>query len=648
MNPLTPALLRFGTDIPAEEPIPLNAGSLTMQFEKSTGFLRYIRIGDHETVRCIYAAVRDRNWTTIPPEITNLQIEKTSAAFRITFDAICKQREIDFRWSGVVSGTADGTVTFEFDGTAASTFLKNRIGICVLHPILECAGKPCSIEKVDGTVEEGIFPRHISPHQPFKGIRAIVNEPIPGVRAEVRFAGDIFEMEDQRNWTDASFKTYSTPLDLPFPVEVPNGTRIQQTVSVSVPSPARKIFPVLLGRGAQLSISTTPVLSKPRIGLSMASHGQPLSPRETDRLKSLKISHLRVELRLSSTDWAARLALASVESAAIGCTLHIALFLSDIGEAELDAFAREFESIRPNVSLWLIYHDSKPSTPEQWLRAAKQKLSPLAQNVLIAGGTNSFFTELNRHRLQQDSQALPCYSINPQVHAVDHTTLVENLEAQIHTVETVQDFAPRSTVISPITLRPRSNPNATSLATNSSSERLPASIDVRQMSLFSAGWTLGSLARLGLSTKVHSLTYFETTGWAGIMETESGSPLPDLFPAIPGSVFPMYHILADLADCNRLYPTHTSHPLQIDGMTALDSKNRKRVLVANLTGMTHEIKIKTGTCKARIRYLDETNCVEAMESPERFRQRETDPVESVAGKIDLKLLPCALARVDIL
>ena len=35
-------------------------------------------------------------------------------------------------------------------------------------------------------------------------------------------------MEDQRNWTDASFKTYSTPLSEPIPVTVKAGTRISQ------------------------------------------------------------------------------------------------------------------------------------------------------------------------------------------------------------------------------------------------------------------------------------------------------------------------------------------------------------------------------------------------------------------------------------
>ena len=38
--------------------------------------------------------------------------------------------------------------------------------------------------------------------------------------------GETFETEDQRNWSDASFKTYGTPLHLPFPVEVEEGTRV--------------------------------------------------------------------------------------------------------------------------------------------------------------------------------------------------------------------------------------------------------------------------------------------------------------------------------------------------------------------------------------------------------------------------------------
>ena len=39
--------------------------------------------------------------------------------------------------------------------------------------------------------------------------------------------GDVFEMEDQRNWTDASFKTYCTPLRQPFPATRPLQSRLK-------------------------------------------------------------------------------------------------------------------------------------------------------------------------------------------------------------------------------------------------------------------------------------------------------------------------------------------------------------------------------------------------------------------------------------
>ena len=66
----------------------------------------------------------------------------------------------------------------------------------------------------------------MSPHQPFLDIRAIRHEIAPGRALEVRFEGEWFEMEDQRNWSDASFKTYSTPLSRALPAPIwRRGTR---------------------------------------------------------------------------------------------------------------------------------------------------------------------------------------------------------------------------------------------------------------------------------------------------------------------------------------------------------------------------------------------------------------------------------------
>ena len=78
------------------------------------------------------------------------------------------------------------------------------------------------------------FPLLISPHQPFKDLGAISWEPTADLKATVAFAGETFETEDQRNWTDASFKTYCTPLERPFPVEIETGSLVDQRITVEL------------------------------------------------------------------------------------------------------------------------------------------------------------------------------------------------------------------------------------------------------------------------------------------------------------------------------------------------------------------------------------------------------------------------------
>ncbi|HXJ76038.1 MAG TPA: hypothetical protein VNM37_24495, partial [Candidatus Dormibacteraeota bacterium] len=51
-------------------PLELRAGPLSLLFEPHTAFLRRIRLGDHEVVRAVYAAVRDQNWATITPKVS--------------------------------------------------------------------------------------------------------------------------------------------------------------------------------------------------------------------------------------------------------------------------------------------------------------------------------------------------------------------------------------------------------------------------------------------------------------------------------------------------------------------------------------------------------------------------------------------------
>ena len=146
MSQLPLKVLYYGKDEPLPEGTQLRAGPLSMVFE--SGDLRYIRFDDHEILRRIYVAIRDHNWDTILPQLSNVRIDREDDAFRITYDVENKQSDVDFFWRGTITGDANGTITFSMDGEARSTFRRNRIGFCVLHP-MSCAGVPCRIEKVD-------------------------------------------------------------------------------------------------------------------------------------------------------------------------------------------------------------------------------------------------------------------------------------------------------------------------------------------------------------------------------------------------------------------------------------------------------------------------------------------------------------------
>jgi D-apionolactonase len=643
MIPRSRNVLCYGSDTPLPPRVPLRAGPLSVVYE--AGDLRYIRLGDREIVRRVYGAVRDRNWGTVPARLSNVSIESTGDTFSISYDAEHRQDAIDFRWHGSFTGTADGTITCTMDGVARSTFWRNRIGFCVLHPIDACAGHSCTVEHSDGTLERGLFPRLIAPHQPFKDIAAITHEVAPGVQAALRFVGDIFEMEDQRNWSDASFKTYSTPLDLPFPVEVARGTRITQSVTLRL-----KGTPVVHSAIDQIAaktfrVSDAPSTPLPAIGLGMASHGEPLSDREIARLRALNLAHLRLDLDLAVPDVGARLRQASAEAQVIGVPLEIAIFVSDADE--IAALRDLLHEIRPRVCRWLIFDHAEPATSERWLAQARSHLAGYDPATAIGGGTDANFAELNRNRPSPEVLDCVSYAINPQVHAFDNASLAENLAAQAATVESAKHIYPQQPVcVGPVTLRPRFNPVATAPEPKPDPGTLPFDVDPRQMSLFGAGWTVGSLKYLAESGAA-SVTCYETTGWRGVMETAWGSSAPHHFPSLPGSVFPLYHVFGDLGEVagGVVIPAVSSDPLSVDGL-AVRYGDRTMILIANLTPDEQQIGVEGVGARVRVNLLNETNAPFAMQSPEEFRAGQGALHDVSDGRIGLTIAPFAVVRID--
>ena len=648
-------VLYYGQEDPLPDAISLRAGPLTMTYEG--GDLRYIKLGRREILRRVYVAIRDHNWGTVLPRLSNLQMDIGDDAFRISYDVENKQGDVDFFWQGVISGDARGAITISMKGQARSTFRRNRIGFCVLHP-MACAGAPAKIERVDGSVEASAFPQTIAPQlvkeghpwpvAPFENMRALSHEVLPNLWAEVRFEGDIFELEDQRNWTDASYKTYGTPLSLPFPVEVKAGTEIIQSIKLTL-SGDIPAAPDEAGQGAvTISISDGSGKPIPQLGLGVAGHGQPLTSKEIERLRALNLSHLRLDLRLSDPTCKARLRQASDEARALDAALEIALFLSGAAEKELEDFAGLLQEVEPPVLRWLIFHQNEKTTTEPWVNLARRRLAAYDTSARIGAGTNVYFTELNAQRPPVGALDGVAYSINPQVHAFDNASLAETLEAQAVTVRSARQIVgDLPLAVSPITLQPRFNPNATGPEPDPAPGQLPAQVDVRQMSLFGAGWTAGSLKYI-IESDAQSATYYETSGWRGVMETGAGSPAPEKFQSIPGAVFPLYHVLADVGEFagGEVIPVTSGNPLAVEGL-AIRREGKTRVIVANLSPGGQQVSLENLAGAAWVRYLDETNVIEAMQSPEAFRAQPGEAHSTTEGRLALTLRPYAVARVDL-
>jgi hypothetical protein len=107
---------------------------------------------------------------------------------------------------------------FHRRATPQTDFLTARTGFVVLHPLAGVAGRPVEVVHTDGTIERSAFPAAGGTRCSRSSTSApSAHEVLPGLHAVVRMEGDTFEMEDHRNWTDASFKTYVRPLALPWP-----------------------------------------------------------------------------------------------------------------------------------------------------------------------------------------------------------------------------------------------------------------------------------------------------------------------------------------------------------------------------------------------------------------------------------------------
>ncbi|NKL03481.1 D-apionate lactonase [Rhizobium leguminosarum] len=590
----------YGTHIVDPLPVRVRAGKL--EADLANGNLRTIRYDGTEVLRGISYLVRDRDWGTYSPEIADLKIEQSDGRFGVAYRACCDGPDdtkliIDVR----IVGSPD-RLDFEAEAIAPTGFETNRCGFCILHPIVGVAGSPATVEHVDGQIVATRFPDVIEPWQPFKDMRAITHAVMPDVQAECRMEGDTFEMEDQRNWSDASYKTYVRPLALPWPYQMPADRPVRQKTSLVIKdtSGSTRHSPAAASGGAiKLELGA-------RTG-TMPNIGVIITPEEADATLSAKslLSEIALQELLFHFDPGAghgvdALAQFAVLAAAHRgrSTLEIALPCKSSPSSEAAEIAHQMRlaEFRPDAIMISPSVDRQSTPPgSKWpdcppLDEVYTAARAAFPGIRIGGGMLSYFTELNRKRVPDGQLDFVSHCTNPIVHAADDLSVMQTLEALPFITRSVRAiYGDKPYRIGPSTIPMRQNPYGSRTMDNPAGARIPmANRDPRHNGRFAEAFALGYAIRV-LDAGLECLTLSALSGPFGLIAgpaepTEQGGRRP---------LFNTVHTLSRLAGASWQQCVSSS-PSEVLSFVARDAAGA-RLHVVNLTG--EERKVDCGACR---------------------------------------------------
>ena len=469
-----------------------------------------------EVLRRVSYPVRDQSWGTHATE--TLEEVVTEAPGQATYTHRFQGRGGLFAgtFRAEISATPEGAVLrLSVALTAPAPVPVNRAGFTLLHPLRGVAGAALQVTHSDGTAEATTWPRLISPAQPVRDITGLAHV-VNGVEVAITLKGDVFEMEDQRNWSDASYKTYCRPLALPLPYVLGPENPIRQEMVIA-----------LSGRADAEAEGDAAVLGVvPMVGLAA-------EPGLTGVATVPGLEGAPVVLRLAADCGAEVIApfankgpvtleVVVAEGAAPDFVpLARACATAGLVPARVVALPAAYMKSHQPDGIW-------PDGPHPMDLIAPLRVAFAGH--LVGGGMFTNFTEFNRCRPERARVDFVTYGSTAIVHAADDMSVLETLEAlpDIHaTGHAIAAGLPRHLGLFSIGMR--SNPYAAACLPNPGRERLPMVMDdPRQDSSFAAVFAAGVLAGAGMGG-VASLALAMTDGPLGAMAD--------------GQCRPVYHLI---------------------------------------------------------------------------------------------------------
>jgi hypothetical protein len=210
------------------------------RFDQGDGTdLRHVTADGQPVLERLYFALRDEQWRTIALQVTERRLVENVQGFDLTVRAESADPayplHVDLHYAATESGLVG-----EFTARTGAAYRYCRLGFCLLHPVSNHPGRPAAVRQ-RGDRTDVTFPVEIEPQREVAGVPIPmwgaafdrIDVELDGSRVQIELVGDEFEMEDQRNWSDASFKTYCTPASLGSPLLAEAGQTFTQSVRIT-------------------------------------------------------------------------------------------------------------------------------------------------------------------------------------------------------------------------------------------------------------------------------------------------------------------------------------------------------------------------------------------------------------------------------
>ena len=552
--------------------------------------IRNITFQGAQIIDLLYTAIRPWDWSTLDPEEHSESVEVSGENCIIT---------INDRINGALQGKTvlilqpNGKFTIDYQLTGLDRFEIQRWGVCLCLHTGDWMGSTVttgpnsyrllneiSPQRIVDGVTLGLFPASND-----------MNFVAPDKRSlKIVSTGKVLEAEDQRNWTDNTYKIYSGSLAEPRPFVMEKGIVWEQRVEFEVTAPAGAI-----ADGSK--IIAKEIASLPRIGLQFNS--EPLLPSDDleKALYILDIDHIRVnEESLTSQK------IATISKS--GLALEAALLSSNTG-AELGREVDQLSARVPAGSRLLI------SRQERQIVQASDLPKNETLNSYIPG-SDAYLVDLHREKFEFGNAV--SYSMVPTVHSTDPETIFKTLYTQKESIEFAQKFIAPQVSISPITFSTRGNPETGHLRENRKNSAQPEMAG-QIKNLSAAAWTLGSIFALA-SAGAYSGTWHELFGEFGVIYSQDE--------AVKFS--PTFHALSALG-------AHHAHEITIatsldNSWVAFEDRETRKMVVASQRPWVVEITPKVLAGYKSIQSLHEDECEKASQIMDWWSYAEINPLIS--------------------